>query len=111
VVAGPVAPKGQGCEPFEAALPAALQGRSGQGVDWSSFPGAWLGQYVGLIRGGRRYIYGNFVPGSTRESYATLGSRDESRALTVCDGGPAFFGADYDVEARGISHLAFNGRM
>jgi len=27
----------------------------------------------------------------------------------MCDGGPGFFGAEYDVEKDAISHLAFNG--
>jgi hypothetical protein len=31
--------------------------------------------------------------------------------MIVCDGGPQFFGAEYDVEAGRISHLAFNGSL
>lgn len=32
-----------------------------------------------------------------------------SRAIVVCDGGPYFFGAEMDVAANRLSHLAFNG--
>jgi len=29
----------------------------------------------------------------------------------VCDGGPAFFGVEYDVAARRFTHFGFNGSL
>jgi hypothetical protein len=57
-----------------------------------------------------RFIYGNFI---TKEA-AGIGepSGHESwreTATSICDGGPVFFGVEYDVDAGKFSHLAFNG--
>jgi len=79
---------------LERALPPVLKARWPE-LDWSSFPGKWGRRYVGIVRHGRHYIYGNYSP---------HGEGD------VCDGGPYFFGAEFDVAARKISHLAFNGQ-
>jgi hypothetical protein len=94
---------------LEAALPAGLAAQNRPGVDWSRAPEGWLRQYVGLLRGGRRFIYGNFVP-------ASLGGDDPAgrwrdAPAIICDGGPAFFGVEYDVEARRFTHFAFNGSV
>ncbi|MBO9575931.1 MAG: hypothetical protein J7494_09365 [Sphingobium sp.] len=86
---------------FEAALPSALA-RANTGDDWSGFPRRWIRQYVGLVRNGRRYIYGNFA-------LADLDGRKWRQPVMVCDGGHSFFGAEYDVREKKISHLAFNG--
>ena len=50
------------------------------------------------IRGGRRFLYGNFYPRSADE---VSPDPDQWRRepVMVCDGGPAFFGVEYDVEA------------
>lgn len=91
---------------METALPAALAATpAARGEDFSNLAGRWRGQYVGLVRGGRRFLYGNFFPVDERNEMA--GWRE--RPMIVCDGGPPFFGAEYDVEAGRISHLAFNG--
>lgn len=93
---------------FEAALPRALAAdpESRGLVDFQP-PERWVRQYVGLVRGGRRFIYGNFAPQFPGGS--GIPKMSPSRPMLVCDGGPAFFGAEYDVEARRVSHLAFNG--
>jgi hypothetical protein len=90
---------------LEAALPAALTARDDQ--DWSRFPGDWRRQYVGLVRGGRRYVYGNFFPRRTGDDIGP--GRWRTEPVLVCDGGPAFFGVEYDVEAGRITRLDFNG--
>lgn len=90
---------------LEAALAAALTARGGPGrPDWSHAPRGWLRQYVGIVRGGRRYIYGNFFrfAGEPPPNWTT-------RPMIVCDGGPNFFGVEYDVAARRFTHFAFNG--
>ena len=90
---------------LEALLPAALAKRWPD-RDWSGFPDKWARQYVGILRGGRRLLYGNFVP----RDVAGEAPGVEHEAIIICDGGPSFFGAEYDVSGGTITHLAFNGR-
>jgi len=71
-------------------------------------------QYAGLKIAGRKIIYVNGFPLSMFEMEAryTPGlSRDDwkSQPVMVCDGGPAYFGVEYDPKAKTFSHFAFNG--
>lgn len=94
---------------LEAAATAALRARQEPNdPDWSRFPDDWRRQYVGFVRGGRRFIYGNAYP---REIDRHARDPDQWRRepAIVCDGGPSFFGVEYDVEAGRITQLAFNG--
>jgi hypothetical protein len=98
---------------LEHALPAAVRQRPelrGENLDgepnWRTFPRAWRRQYVGIVRGGRRFVYGNFFwhqPDTIAED------QWRSEPQQVCDGGPPFFGVEYDVAARRFTHFAFNG--
>ncbi|MEP9360555.1 hypothetical protein [Sphingomonas sp. KR3-1] len=92
---------------LEAKLPAALRLMRPDPFarkELAAVPQGWLRQYVGIVRGGKRYIYGNFMPD-------TIGLRSHWRdqPIDICDGGPANFGAEYDVAKDAIDHLAFNG--
>lgn len=79
-------------------------------MDFSHAPAGWARQYLGVVRGGRRFIYGNYFPASELRNMRTYSSMDPARqAVVVCDGGPVFFGAEYDIAARRFTHLAFNG--
>lgn len=101
-------PNGADIAALEAELPAALNGRpEARDRDMTGAPSGWRRQYVGLIRGGRRLVYGNFFPRGPAEN----SSRFDWRAMpvVVCDGGPVFFGVEYDVAGGRITHLAFNG--
>ena len=80
---------------MEAALLPILRSRQPD-VNWTDFSDDWGRRYVGIVREGRHYIYGDYSPHG-------LGP--------VCDGGPAFFGAEWDVEANKFTHLAFNGAI
>ena len=92
----------------EAALPAALAAhRMRDPPDWSRLETGWRRQYIGFVRGGRRLLYGNFFPREVGDEGAVGQWRVEP--VIVCDGGPAFFGVEYDVEAAGITALDFNG--
>jgi hypothetical protein len=95
---------------LEAALPAALAGAR-LSADarrvLAGAPAGWHRQYLGLVRGGRRFLYGNFLVNDGDDDIEALW---RVRPLTVCDGGAGFFGAEYDVAASTFSHLAFNGR-
>jgi len=64
-------------------------------------------QYAPLIIGGRQIIH---VEGM----YRTTVNRDSrfdwrTTAMLACDGGLLFFGTQYDVEARRLSRIIFNG--
>jgi hypothetical protein len=68
-------------------------------------PSGWRRQYIGLIRSGQRFIYGNFFPERDWDEF-----RDwRTQPVTVCDGGPGFFGVEYDVSARRFTQFAYNG--
>ena len=64
----------------------------------------WQREIFGITRGGRRILYANFVPADILPDQRHL-------PTNVCDGGPAFFGVEYDVAAGRISHVAFNGAL
>jgi hypothetical protein len=73
---------------------------------WATAPQGWHRQYVGLVRGGRRFVYGNFFPRDDARPYDW-----RAQPVLICDGGPVFFGVEYDVEARRFTHIAFNGSL
>jgi hypothetical protein len=91
---------------FEAELPKALAKQpEATDADSGNPLASWRKQYVGIVRGKQRFIYGNFFPASMAVEF------DDWRLqpVMVCDGGPSFFGAEFDVSARRITHLQFNG--
>jgi hypothetical protein len=92
---------------FETALAPALQDNSRK-IPVRVAANGWLGQYVGIVRGGRRFIYGNFFP-SDHAGSSVFPDRWRSEPVVVCDGGPAFFGVEYDVDARRITRVDSNG--
>ena len=64
----------------------------------------WTREVFGIVRGGRRIVYGNYLP-------ASVTPNPEFMPTGVCDGGPVFFGVEYDVDAQAITHIAFNGAL
>lgn len=103
---------------LEAALPNALHARreiSGQRFpgdpDWSRVPQGWRRQYIGIVRGGRRFIYGNLFPLRPNGEFALGGERWKTAPIVICDGGPVIFGVEYDVEAGRFTQIAFNGNL
>lgn len=64
----------------------------------------WQREIIGVVRNGRAIVYGNFLPSDIAVNPAHL-------PTGVCDGGPAFFGAEFDVATGAITHLAFNGSL
>ena len=103
---------------LEAALAAAIQPRSEirrshypSDPDWTQVPQGWRRQYVGIVRGGRRFIYGNFFPRSSDAVSALMRPDWRTQPTSICDGGAIFFGAEYDVEAGRFTQIAFNGDL
>ena len=75
--------------------------------DWAAAPRGWRRQYVGIVRGGRRFIYGNFYPHRSEDDVPDW----RTAPVMICDGGPVFFGVEYDIGSRRFTHLAFNGAI
>lgn len=91
-------------ETLETILPAAVAADPYAGpILTTRPPKGWRRQYIGLERQGRRTIYGNFFP---RNQAAGDWRR---RPFDLCDGGPSYFGVEYDPATRRIIDLEFNG--
>ena len=111
-------PAAQDILALETGLAAALQARreirsprDPGDPDWARAPQGWRRQYVGIVRNGRRFIYGNFLPKQFGEELTLGESQWRTEPIPVCDGGPSFFGVEYDVEAGRFDQIAFNGSL
>lgn len=71
--------------------------------DFGRNPQGWMRQYIGYTQGGQRMIYGNFLP-MHDEAQMRLGQPN-----VVCDGGPQFFGVEFDIRTQQVVRVAFNG--
>lgn len=63
-----------------------------------------LRQYVGIVRGGRKFVYVNVA-----DKQMAQGLDWRSTPIIVCDGGSTFFGVEIDVETLKITHFSSNG--
>jgi hypothetical protein len=61
-------------------------------------------QYLGIVRGTHRVVYVNLFPPID----ATQSHGWRTDAVLVCDGGPEFFGVEYDIDTHRFTHIAFN---
>jgi len=87
---------------LEARLPDVLrEQKENYDLDWSRVLSLEKRQYVGVVRNGKRYVYGNFFPEDESSDWL-------DHAISVCDGGGAYFGALYDLQS-GKFELSFNG--
>jgi hypothetical protein len=93
---------------LEAALPRALATAQPGDAQLRNAPQGWRRQYGGFRRGGRRFIYGNFFPREVGDDPDAANDWRHAPVM-ICDGGHAFFGVEYDVDARRFTHLGFNG--
>jgi hypothetical protein len=99
---------------LERLLPAALHAAT------SSFRGSYRSasnfrrQYLGIVSGDQKLIYVNAFSRDSGDPAssgpATARNFDWHRdAVVVCDGGPAFFGVEYDPATKSFDHFEFNG--
>ncbi len=65
----------------------------------------WRRQYIGIIRSGRQFVYGNFF----RYKIADHVPDWKSAPVIFCDGGTSFFGIEFEKTTGRISHFQFNG--
>jgi hypothetical protein len=85
-----------------------------------SMPNQWrrlgesLRQYLGVERAGRKLIHVNVLGGEAfslaRRPFkrSAIERAWRSTAFNICDGGPDFFGAEYDVAAGKFTRIDFN---
>ena len=67
-------------------------------------------RYAGYVIKGRRVIYLDAaVPESLGYSVTETYELPDKPYNSVCDGGPSFFGVEYDVKAKTFSNLLENG--
>ena len=67
--------------------------------------GTYAVEAVGIVRGGRRHVYGNYYPLRMQE-----GVKNHDVPTIICDGGANFIGAEMDVTTGRLTHYATNGR-
>jgi len=99
---------------LEARLPAALHAEWRRHSDrfrkYAARP--TVRQYAGMVLHGRNIIYVNALPRSMVANPALplpYTPDWRNKADVVCDGGPVFFGVEYDPVSKTFSHFAFNG--
>jgi len=103
-------PTSDDVDELEAALPRAIsQTRQARQVNFNHLLERWRRQYVGIVRGGARFIYGNFFPTDTGDDFQR-GWWPKQKVL-ACDGGPRFFGVEFEVSTRRITRIDFNGTV
>lgn len=62
-------------------------------------------EVVGIVRDGRRYVYGSYLPMMFQEGVKEAATHP----TIVCDGGPTLFGVEIDARTGRVTHVAFNG--
>ena len=67
-------------------------------------------QYAGFIQQGRKMIYVNGFQDPEDRGYPSHGHTQwQSEPVVACDGGPSYYGMEYDIQTRQFYHLEFNG--
>src|SRR6202045_4270445 len=64
-------------------------------------------QYIGFVARGKKLIYLNAFPASTRHPDDDMDWK--TTAVTICDGGDAVWGVEFDPNDETFHNLAFNG--
>jgi hypothetical protein len=101
---------------LEARLPEALDNVLAKRGEYQNRSRDFLRQYGGFIVGGRKIIYMNAFPRGLIDGERSVFVQRKpplpdwhSEAEGVCDGGPAFFGVEYDPATKTFSNFQFNG--
>jgi hypothetical protein len=88
---------------LEAQLPLFLGGRTEpKAAEAAARLQKYHRQYAGFVRNGHKTIYVNLFPADEDADW-------QKHLVRVCDGGPWFFGVEFDVDSRTFIHIAFNG--
>lgn len=96
---------------LESRLPAALKAMASQKGKRFAQSGDFRRQYAGFTIGERKVIYVNAFPRSAGDPSPGRSFDWHDETVLVCDGGPAFFGVEYDPEKGTFDHFEFNGPL
>ena len=115
-VTGTWMPTSQDIHNLETRLPAALDVEAQKRGPRYEQQTTFRRQYAALVMGSRRIIYVNAFPRDAGDPAkdGTPAARNfdwRREPVVVCDGGPAFFGVEYDPEKKVFGHFAFNGPL
>jgi hypothetical protein len=108
-VTGTWAPTTTRIRELEDRLPTALKAVAFEKGERFAEPVDFRRQYAGFIVNGRKIIYVNAFPRDAGDPSPGRPFDWHRNAVTVCDGGSAFFGVVYDPEKRTFDHFQFNG--
>jgi len=109
-VSGQWTPSSDDLEPLEKLLQSVLTGQLVM-VGPTAAPADYYRQFAGFIVNGRRVIYVSGVSrrGVGEEARGANPIDWRTQALSICDGGPISFGAEYDADTHQLSKFSFNG--
>lgn len=112
-VTGDWAPSTADIRELEARLPKALDEALGKHRAGGARAPVVARQYAGFVIGRRRIVYVNgFTKEETEPPFPGAPAFDWRRkAMSVCDGGPVFFGVEYDPATGTFANFAFNGAI
>jgi hypothetical protein len=115
-VTGTWTPTSQDIHDLETRLPAALAVEAQKRGPRHEQRTTFRRQYAGLVMGSRRIIYVNAFPPDAGDPAkdGTPAARNfdwHREPVVVCDGGPAFFGGEYDPDKKAFAHFEFNGPL
>lgn len=68
-------------------------------------------QYVGVEIRKKKYVYVNAFPVSELEEYRKMSHDISKYPVVVCDGGPDYWGALFDIRTKTFKHFRFNGSL
>lgn len=99
----PVSPSKNEVKRLESALPRWMSGQKIRG--WDGHFASYYFQYGALVRGKKRLIYLNVVPAPESDGRQVWRRGPE----VVCDGGPNFWGAEFDPQSGKFQNFDSNG--
>jgi hypothetical protein len=116
-ISGTWSPSPRQIRDLEVRLPQALSGEAAKRSNTyiGKFIGHYVGfnrQYAGILIAGRKVVYVNAFPQAMVHSDKSdfVEAPDwRSSPVTVCDGGPEFFGVEFDPETEKFEDFSFNG--
>ncbi|MBL8511425.1 MAG: hypothetical protein JNM52_07250 [Betaproteobacteria bacterium] len=91
---------------LEAALPDFLATLKQRGVPTPPMLRPYNRQYLGFIRNGVRFVYGNFYPHDLHDLKA-----ESTDPVMVCDGGSVFWGMTYRLDTHEFEVPQMNGAI
>jgi hypothetical protein len=113
-VTGTWLPTSEQIREVEARLPGALGAIALRRGSQYRQPKSFQRQYAGFLIDGGKIIYVNAFPDGAGDPNPNAPPGFDhfdwrQQAVIVCDGGPAFFGVEYDPAKKTLSHFEFNG--